>query len=90
MSVAKNIPILHATALATGLDRIDIHLAADHHVFHAREPGAVYKGAIRGIGITPGALGAAYFLPTTLVPLLFITRGLIFWLLLRSRQPTYP
>jgi len=49
---------------------------------------AVYQGVI-GIGISPGALGAAYFLPTAIVPLLFITHGLIFWLLLRSRQPAY-
>jgi hypothetical protein len=49
---------------------------------------AVYEGAI-GIGISPGALGAAYFLPTVIVPLLFITHGLIFWLLLRSRQPVH-
>jgi hypothetical protein len=49
----------------------------------------VYQGVI-GIGISPGALGAAYFLPTaTIVPLLFITHGLIFRLLLRSRQPVH-
>jgi hypothetical protein len=47
---------------------------------------AVYEGVI-GIGISPGALGAAYFLPATLVPLLLMTHGLMFWLLLRSRQP---
>jgi hypothetical protein len=49
---------------------------------------AVYEGVI-GIGISPGALGAAYFLPTAIVPLLFITHGLIFRLLLRSRQPVH-
>jgi hypothetical protein len=42
-----------------------------------------------GIGISPGALGAAYFLPTAIVPLHFITHGLIFRLLLRSRQPVH-
>jgi hypothetical protein len=42
-----------------------------------------------GIGISPGALGAAYFLPIAIVPLRFITHGLIFWLLLRSRQPIH-
>ena len=47
---------------------------------------AVYQGVI---GISPRALGAAYFLPTAIVPLLFITHGLIFWLLHRSRQPAY-
>jgi hypothetical protein len=49
---------------------------------------AVYQGVI-GIGFSPGAPGAAYFLPAAIVPLLFITHGLIFWLLLRSRQPAY-
>jgi hypothetical protein len=47
---------------------------------------AVYQGVI-GVGITTGALGAAYFIPTVLVPLLLVTHGLIFRLLLRSRQP---
>jgi hypothetical protein len=44
---------------------------------------AVYEGQI-GVGISPGSLGAAYFIPTLAVPLLLILHGLIFWLLLRS------
>jgi hypothetical protein len=47
---------------------------------------AVYQGVI-GVGITTGALGAAYFIPTVLVPLLLVTHGLIFRLLLRAHQP---
>jgi hypothetical protein len=35
-------------------------------------------------GLTPGQFGAAYFIPTAIVPLLLITHCLIFWLLLRS------
>jgi hypothetical protein len=46
---------------------------------------AIYQGVI-GVGITPGSLGAAFFLPTALVPPLLITHGLIFWLLLRASQ----
>src|SRR6516165_8092998 len=42
---------------------------------------AFYQGLI-GVGIKPGQLGAAYFIPTAVVPLLFITHGLIFRLLL--------
>jgi hypothetical protein len=34
----------------------------------------------------PGAFGATFFIPTLVVPPLLITHGLIFWLLLRSRQ----
>jgi hypothetical protein len=46
---------------------------------------AIYQGVI-GVGITPGSLGAAFFLPTAIVPPLLITHGLIFWLLLRASQ----
>lgn len=41
---------------------------------------AFYQGLI-GAGIKPGQLGAAYFIPTAVVPLLFITHGLVFRLL---------
>lgn len=44
---------------------------------------AFYQGLI-GAGIKPGQLGAAYFIPTAVVPLLLITHGLVFRLLLSS------
>ena len=44
---------------------------------------AFYQGLI-GVGIEPGQLGAAYFIPTVVVPLLFITHGLVFRLLLKG------
>jgi hypothetical protein len=44
---------------------------------------AFYQGLI-GVGIKPGQLGAAYFIPTAVVPLLFITHELVFRLLLWS------
>jgi hypothetical protein len=47
---------------------------------------AMYQGVI-GVGIAPGSLGAAFFIPTAIVPPLLITHGLIFWLLLRAGQP---
>jgi hypothetical protein len=37
-SVAENIAVLHATTLATGFDRIQIHLAAGYYTLHAGEP----------------------------------------------------
>jgi hypothetical protein len=43
---------------------------------------AFYQGNLSGVGRAPGQMGAAYFVPTVLVPLLFITHGLVFWLLL--------
>jgi hypothetical protein len=44
---------------------------------------AYYQGAI-GARLIPGQLGATYFLPTAVVPLLLITHGLVFRMLLRS------
>lgn len=46
---------------------------------------AFYQGLI-GVRVEPGQLGAAYFVPTVVVPLLFITHGLIFRVLMRQRS----
>ena len=46
---------------------------------------AFYQGQF-GVQIDPRALGAAFFIPTLVVPPLFITHCLIFWLLLRSKK----
>ena len=52
---------------------------------------AYYRGIF--LGLDPGQLGAAYFIPTVVVPLLLITHGIVFWLLLQgdrvaaSREP---
>lgn len=45
---------------------------------------AVYQGQI-GVHIGPGSLGAAFYIPTVVVPALLVTHGLIFWLLLRKQ-----
>jgi hypothetical protein len=45
---------------------------------------ANYEG-IR-LSVPAGQLGAAYFLPTFIVPLFVITHGLMFWLLLRNEN----
>jgi hypothetical protein len=37
-------------------------------------------------GLVPGQLGATYFLPTFVVPLLFITHGLAFWILVQHEN----
>jgi hypothetical protein len=42
---------------------------------------AFYQG--NRIGLEPGLMGAAYFIPTVLVPLLLITHGLVFRILLK-------
>ncbi len=47
---------------------------------------AFYQGMI-GVRINPAQLGAAFFIPTAVVPLLLITHGLVFRLLLRGNGP---
>jgi len=44
---------------------------------------AFYQGNLTGIGNAPGQMGGAYFIPTILVPLLLVTHGLAFRLLLQ-------
>jgi hypothetical protein len=46
---------------------------------------AFYQGNRTGLGHAPGLMGAAYCIPTILVPLLLITHGLVFGLL-RTRD----
>jgi hypothetical protein len=46
---------------------------------------AIYQGQI-GVGIGPGSLGAAFYIPTVLVPPWLVTHALIFWLLLRPNR----
>jgi hypothetical protein len=43
---------------------------------------AVYLGQV-GVKVGPGSLGAAFFIPTVIVPPLLVTHGLMFWLLVR-------
>jgi hypothetical protein len=47
---------------------------------------ALYQGDRTGVGLAPGLQGAAYFIPTVLVPLLVITYGVVFRLLLRRKR----
>lgn len=49
---------------------------------------AYYQGRV-GVGVEPGQLGAVYFIPTVVVPLLLITHGLVFRILLRP-EPHSP
>jgi hypothetical protein len=44
---------------------------------------AFYQGNRLGVGIAPGLQGAAYFIPTVVVPLLLVTHVLVFCILLR-------
>jgi hypothetical protein len=49
---------------------------------------AFYQG--NSVGFVPGQLGAAYFIPTVVVPLLLITHGLVFRLLLQDDNVRAP
>jgi hypothetical protein len=52
---------------------------------------AFYQGNSTSIRLEPGLQGAAYFITTVLVPLLLITHGLVFRLLLqRDAKPRAP
>ena len=46
---------------------------------------AFYQGNRLGVGNAPGLQGAAYFIPTVLVPLLLVTHALVFRILLTNR-----
>lgn len=46
---------------------------------------AFYQANQAGVGRAPGLLGAAYFIPTFVVPLLLITHGLVFRVLLQRK-----
>jgi hypothetical protein len=46
---------------------------------------AFYQGLI-AIGLPPGSLGAAFYIPTLIVPPLLSMHVLIFWLLLRAKR----
>lgn len=45
---------------------------------------AYYNGIV--LHINPGWFGAAYYIPTMIVPPLLVTHGVMFWVLIRSRS----
>ncbi len=62
-----------------------------HFLLYSRDPAsaadllyAFYNGLF-GVELPPGSLGAAFFIPTAIVPLLFLTHAMMFRLLLQSR-----
>ena len=74
--------VLALLALAALPSRLGLALAWAFNLWGAADLlYAFYQG--NHVGLEPGKLGAAYFIVTILVPLLLITHGLVFWLLLR-------
>jgi hypothetical protein len=51
---------------------------------------AFYRADRVGVGIAPGLQGAAYYIPTLLVPLLLVTHVLVFRILLRTDAVSRP
>jgi hypothetical protein len=74
--------LLALIALASLRSRLGIPLVWLFNVWGSADLlHAYYQGRI-GVGIDPGQLGAAYFIPTVVVPLLLVTHVLVFRLLL--------
>jgi hypothetical protein len=77
--------ILAVLALATLRQTVGIILVWAFNVLGSADLlYAFYQGDRTGLGLAPGLQGAAYFIPTVLVPLLLITHGVVFRLLLQS------
>jgi len=51
---------------------------------------AYYQGSRISLANAPGVLGAAYFIPTLVVPLLLVTHALVFRILLRPQTAVLP
>jgi hypothetical protein len=51
---------------------------------------AFYQGGRLGVAIAPGLQGAAYFIPTVVVPLLLVTHALVFRILLQPDAAVGP
>lgn len=49
-----------------------------------------YRATVEGLPFVAGQLGAAYVIPILYVPLLMITHGIAFYLLLRPQRATAP
>jgi hypothetical protein len=78
--------ILALLALATLGSRTGTVLTWVFNIFGAADLlFAFYEGGRVSLSDSPGLLGAGYFIVTAYVPLLFITHGLLFRMLLRSK-----
>jgi len=66
-------------------DALLLHPVVLALVFGALFSAGAWIGQI-GMGMDPESLGAAFYIPTVVVPLLFVLHGLIFWQLLRSQD----
>jgi hypothetical protein len=77
--------MLALLALATLRSKVGILLVWAFNIWGSLDLLNAFYQANAG-GLQPGQLGAAYFIPTAFVPLLFITHGLVFRLLLQGNR----
>jgi hypothetical protein len=77
--------LLALTALATLQRRFGLLLLWCFNLWGTADLLVAYYHGLT-LGIEPGQLGAMYFVPTVLVPLLLVTHGLAFRLLLAAPQ----
>jgi hypothetical protein len=102
--VSADLPIAFARSAAYG-DLLAATLAVLALLFLARPMGIVMVWIFSVWGfvdlanaffqaahsaLVPGELGATYFVPTLIVPLLFITHGLVAWIALRGETAMRP
>jgi uncharacterized membrane protein len=81
--------VLALLALATLRNRLGTVLVWAFNLWGTADLlNAFYQG--NRTGLAPGLLGAAYFIPTFVVPLLLITHGLVFRLHLRRDRAAVP
>jgi hypothetical protein len=76
--------VLALFALAALRSRLGIGLVWAFNVWGSADLLFAFYQGLFGVRIEPGQLGAAYFIPTYVVPLLLITHGLVFRLLVRG------
>ena len=75
-------------ALATLPGRLGLVLTWAFSVWGSADPlFAFNQGNTSAIANAPGLMGATYFIPTVLVPLLLVTHVLVFRLLLKGESP---
>jgi hypothetical protein len=79
--------ILALLALATLRNKLGIALAWIFNIWGSLDLLNAFYVA-NATGLLAGQLGAAFFIPTAIVPLLLITHGLVFRILLKHDGPT--
>ena len=83
--------VLALLALATLRNRLGTVLVWAFNLWGTADLlNAFYQGNRAGLALAPGLQGAAYFIPAFVVPLLLITHGLVFRLLLRRDRAAVP